>query len=195
MKRRISLYAVAWIVLLALFNVIAFVSVGWTGQEKYTSSFWIGYVLITIAFIGQLICTITALNTDNAKKLFYGISLIKTSYIGLIVSFVVGGLCMLISPLPYWIGGILCAIILGINILSVVKATAAVDEVEKIDKKIADKVNQVADKARELAEELHRKVTPEELAKETGMAEKAIRDAVRMSGFKIEDIEYAKDSL
>ena len=66
---------------------------------------------------------------------------------------------------------------------------------EKIDKKIADKVNQVADKARELAEELHRKVTPEELAKETGMAEKAIRDAVRMSGFKIEDIEYAKDSL
>jgi len=136
MKRRISLYAVAWIVLLALFNVIAFVSVGWTGQEKYTSSFWIGYVLITIAFIGQLICTITALNTDNAKKLFYGISLIKTSYIGLIVSFVVGGLCMLISPLPYWIGGILCAIILGINILSVVKATAAVDEVEKIDKKI-----------------------------------------------------------
>jgi len=66
---------------------------------------------------------------------------------------------------------------------------------EKIDKKIADKVNQVADKARELAEELHRKVTPEELAKETGMTEKAIRDAVRMSGFKIEDIDYAKDSL
>jgi len=66
---------------------------------------------------------------------------------------------------------------------------------EKIDKKIADKVNQVADKARELAEELHRKVTPEELAKETGMTEKTIRDAVRMSGFKIEDIDYAKDSL
>ncbi len=60
---------------------------------------------------------------------------------------------------------------------------------EKTDKKVADKVNQVADRARELAEELHRKVTPEELSRETGLSEKAIRDAMRMSGYKIEDIE------
>ena len=49
-------------------------------------------------------------------------------------------------------------------------------------------MNQVADKARELAEQLRRKVTPEELAQETGMPLKAIEDAMRMSGFKIEDI-------
>lgn len=58
----------------------------------------------------------------------------------------------------------------------------------KTDRKVADKVNLVADKARELAEELHRKVTPEELARETGLSLKAIQDAYRMSGFKIEDI-------
>lgn len=58
----------------------------------------------------------------------------------------------------------------------------------KTDRKVADKVNLVADKARELAEELHRKVTPEELARETGISLKAIQDACRMSGFKIEDI-------
>ncbi len=58
----------------------------------------------------------------------------------------------------------------------------------KTDRKVADKVNLVADKARELAEELHRKVTPEELARETGLSLKAIQDACRMSGFKIEDI-------
>jgi len=57
------------------------------------------------------------------------------------------------------------------------------------DKKVADKVNKVADKARELAGELHRKVTIEELAEETGMSEKAIEDAMRMSGFAIEDLE------
>lgn len=60
---------------------------------------------------------------------------------------------------------------------------------EKTDRKVADKVNDVADKARELAKELHRKVTPQELAGETGLSEKAIRDAMRMSGYKIEDIE------
>ena len=136
MKKRFHLYIVVWAVLLALFNVIAFVSVGWAGQEKYTSSFWIGYIFITVMFIGQLICSYMAFKADSAKKLFYNISLIRTSYIGLIVSFIVGGLCMLISPLPYWVGVIVCAIVLVANVLSVIKATAAIDEIERIDTKV-----------------------------------------------------------
>lgn len=57
------------------------------------------------------------------------------------------------------------------------------------DRRILDKVNKVAEKAKELAKELRRKVTVEELAAESGMSEKAIRDAMRMSGFAIEDLE------
>lgn len=57
------------------------------------------------------------------------------------------------------------------------------------DQKVLERVNMVADRARELAGELHRKVTVEELAGETGMSEKTIRDAMRMSGFAIEDLE------
>ena len=60
---------------------------------------------------------------------------------------------------------------------------------EKTDQKIADKVNLVAEKAGELAGELHRKVTPEELARESGLSLKVILDACRMSGYKIEDIQ------
>lgn len=63
------------------------------------------------------------------------------------------------------------------------------------DEKIAAKVNKVADKARELAEEYHRKVTVQELAMETNLSEKAILDACRMSGRKIEDIDYVQDDL
>ena len=138
MKKRVGLYIAAWAVLLVLFNVIAFVSVGWSGQEKYTSSFWIGYVFITAMFIGQLICSIMAFKADNEKKLFYNISLIRTSYIGLVVSFIVGGLCMLISPLPYWVGVIICAIVLVANVLSVVKATSTIEEVERVDEKVKE---------------------------------------------------------
>ena len=58
----------------------------------------------------------------------------------------------------------------------------------KADKKVEEKVNLVADKARELAEELRRKVTPEELAQETDLSIKMIWDAMRMSGYKIEDL-------
>lgn len=60
---------------------------------------------------------------------------------------------------------------------------------EKEDQKVADKVNLVLEKAKALSEDLHRNVTVEELAAETKLSEKAIRDAVRMSGFKIEYID------
>lgn len=61
-------------------------------------------------------------------------------------------------------------------------------EETKKDQKIADKVNKVADAARELSEELHRKVTVEEVMAESGMSRKMIEDAVRMSGGKIEEL-------
>ena len=60
---------------------------------------------------------------------------------------------------------------------------------DKREQKVADKVNKVNDKAKELAEELHRKVTVSELSAETGMSESYIRDAMRMSGFQIEYLE------
>lgn len=136
MKKRFVYYGILWIILLALFNVIAFVAPGWEGYEKFTGGFWAGYVLITLMLIGQLICGWIALKEENSQKVFYKISLIRINYAGLIVSFIVGGLCMLISPLPYWVGIIVCAIVLVATILPLVKAAAAVEEVEQIDKKI-----------------------------------------------------------
>ena len=139
MKKVFKTYSVAWAVLLALFNIISFVSVGWVGIPKYTPSFWIGYVFITLSFIGQIVCAYFALKDDDIKKTFYNVSLISTSYTGLILSFVFGGLCMIISPLPYWVGIILCAIVLAINIIAVIKASTTVDIVSKIDDKVKTK--------------------------------------------------------
>lgn len=136
MKRAFKYYSVIWAVLFVLFNVIAFVSAGWAGHEKYTSSFWTGYVLIAATLIGQLVCGYFALKNDDFKKTFYHISLITTSYTGLILSFIFGGFCMLISQLPYWVGIILCAIVLAFNIIAVVKAAAAIEIVSNIDDKI-----------------------------------------------------------
>jgi len=136
MKKNFKVYLISWVVALALFNVIAFVVPSIPTLEKYTSSFWIGYVFITIALIGQLVCSYMALKDDAAKKLFYNISLVRISYIGLIVSFIIGGLCMLLSRLPYWVAVILCAIVLTVNVIAVLKAAVAINEVERIDQKI-----------------------------------------------------------
>ena len=59
----------------------------------------------------------------------------------------------------------------------------------KVDEKMVAKVNKVADAARELAQDLGRKVSVEELAAEGAFSKKAIEDAIRFSGRKIEDIE------
>jgi hypothetical protein len=131
MKKNFKLYLVAWTIVLALFNVISFV----VPAEK-TTSFWIGYIFISLTFIGQLVCSYTVFKANNATKIFYNLSLVKIGYVGLIASFVVGGLCMLISPLPYWVGVVACAFVLAANILSILKATAAVAEVERIDSEI-----------------------------------------------------------
>ena len=136
MKKLFKSYLILWAILLVLFNVIAFVSVGWGGQEKYTASFWIGYIAIMLMFGGQLYCAYLAFKADTAKKLFYNLSLIRISYTGLIASFIIGGLCMLISPLPYWVGIIGCAIVLAVSAMAVIKADVAVAEIERVDEKI-----------------------------------------------------------
>ena len=136
MKKTFKSYFVIWTILFVLFNVVAFVSVGWEGQEKYTASFWVGYIFIALALVGQLLCAKVAFEAKNLTKLFYNLPLISVSWTGLLVSFVIGGLCMLISPLPYWVGVIVCSVVLAITAIAVIKANVVAEAVTEIDKKI-----------------------------------------------------------
>lgn len=138
MNKNQKRYIGFWAILFVLFQLIAFISPGWINIEKYTSSFWIGYAFITASFIGQLICALSALKEKNLTKLFYKIPLIRISYTGLIVSFVFGGACMLLSLLPYWIGALVAVIVLAATALALVKASAAADIVAEIDSKISE---------------------------------------------------------
>lgn len=138
MKKRIGLYSVVWVILLALYNALAIISVKMTVQEKYTSTFWVVYAFTTLMFVGQYICTLFAFKADSANKVFYRISLIKTSYAGLVCSLIFGGISMIISPRFYWVGVALCVIVLAANIFSVIKATGAIVEVERVDEKVKE---------------------------------------------------------
>jgi RNA polymerase primary sigma factor len=55
--------------------------------------------------------------------------------------------------------------------------------------KVLELVQEVADKAKELSEDLRRKVTVEELAEETGWDQEKIRSAIKFSGDNIEDLD------
>lgn len=67
-------------------------------------------------------------------------------------------------------------------------------DAEELDQKIVEKVNEISEKAKELAEDLKRKVTPKELAEETGISIEDILEAVRISGNNIEDIDGKEDT-
>lgn len=59
----------------------------------------------------------------------------------------------------------------------------------KLDWKIVKRTNEILEKAKELSEDLKRKVTPEELAQETGLKLDTVLEAVRLSGDNIEYLE------
>ena len=137
MNKKQQHYIAFWAILFILFQAIAFISPGWIKYDKYTASFWIGYIFINASFLLQLQCAIYALKEENLTKLFYKIPLIRVSYTGLILSFLLGGACMLISPLPYWIAALTAVIVYAATALAVVKASAAADLVEAVDSRIS----------------------------------------------------------
>lgn len=61
------------------------------------------------------------------------------------------------------------------------------------DEAIAEKVNKVFEKAKELSEELGRKVSVDELAENTKLSKKSIVEAIKLTGNKIEEIEYTEE--
>lgn len=66
-------------------------------------------------------------------------------------------------------------------------------DLRRQDRGIVERLNEIQDKAKELSEDMGRRVTPRELALETGIVEEEILEAVRISGFQMEHIEVEGD--
>ena len=137
MKRNFGIYSIIWAICLAVFNVIVFVTPNEIGGiSKFSGSFWVGYIFITIAFIGQLICAFFAFKPRNFEKLFYKIPLISVSYSGLVLMLIAGSVFMAAPTLPEWIGIIVCVLILAFSAIAIIKASAAAEIVSGIDEKV-----------------------------------------------------------
>lgn len=140
MRKTLGYFTAVWAICIAVFNVICFATPRYiAGTDKFAGSFWVGYAFITAAFLGQLACAFIAFRTENLQKLFHNLPLFKISYTGLLSMLVAGSIVMLIPNLPKWIGVIVCLIILAYSVVAVLKASAAAEAVNDIDKKIKDK--------------------------------------------------------
>lgn len=150
MKKSFKLYAACWAILLALFNVICFVTPdSAAGMNKFGGAFWAGYAFITAAFIGQLVCAYITLKGENLAKTFLNLPLITISYSATVLTVVVGALCMAIPDLPDWVAIIVCACILGFSAISLIKASGAAQAVADVDEKIKAKTAFIKTAAKE----------------------------------------------
>ena len=148
MKKNFKFYAIGWVVLLGLFNLLAFIIPAWPNMAKFTASFWIGWGVTIGAFFGQLLCSWLAFKDNSAKKTFYKLSMFSVSYAGLVSLFVVAMICIIVTPLPYWIAAIACGVVLAVNIVAVAKAQVAINLVIAVDEKI-EKATAFIDEMRE----------------------------------------------
>lgn len=135
MKKGYDHYFGIWFSLFALFNGVAIFLIC-AGAESYAQpAFWIGYGLVDLSFLGQVLCTAMAIRAKSMQKLFYNLPLIRISYLALIVSFLTGGAFMVLLPGAYWTCGLVSLAILVLEAVAVLKATAAAELIEAVDQK------------------------------------------------------------
>lgn len=177
MKSKFKYYLIIWTLIVIAFNVIVFVVPRTiAGVDRFTGSFWVGYVFIMIMLVAQLGIGWLTFKEDNLTKLFYNISLIRISFIGMIAMGIVGMICMLIPILPVWVGIIICLLVLIFNAIALSSAHAAISTVEEIDKKIKGKTFFIKSLTVDV-EMLKEKTSIPEIANEL----KSLYDAVRYS--------------
>lgn len=189
MSKNVKLYAVVWVILVALFNAIVFITPSeYNGVDKFTDTFWIGYALVTIAFIGQLVCSYIGLKEDNLTKVFYNIPLLRISIVGLVVSIIAGAVLMAIPTIESWIAAIVCLVILGFVAIATIKAEVVGDVVSAIDNKIKAQTFFIKNLTVDAQNLLARANTPEAKAVVNKVYE-AIRYSDPMSNENLNDIE------
>ena len=187
-KKGFKYYFVTWLILLSVFNVAVFVSPDAAGgMTKFGGAFREGYIFITLAFIGQLICAYFAFKADSTKKFFYKIPLIQISRGGLILTLIFGAMCMAIPNLPNWIGVVLCFVVLAFTAISIVKATAAGDIVSEIDEKVEIKTSLIKALAAD-AESLMSVAKAPELMTEVKKVYQALRYSDPVSNASLDEI-------
>ncbi len=131
MKEVFKPYFRIWVICFALFNVSAFLI-----PRTVKGNFWIAYIFINLALIGQLYCVKRALNAETLQNLFYNIPIITIGRTGALIMLIFGIAAMAIPAIPDWLAVIVCMLVLGFTAVAVISTSSVSEEVGRIDEKI-----------------------------------------------------------
>lgn len=185
MKKARNTFVIIWAICFALYNVIVFVA----PNDNYgTEGFWVGYALITVALVGNLICSFIALNSKTNAKLFTNIPFATASVVEIIVSAVAGAVLMTVRGIETWAAIIAATIILAISVIIslIVKTTG--DTVGDIDDKIKKQTSFIKGITLD-AEMLMTSAGNDEIKAEIKKVYEAFRFSDPMSSDELNDVE------
>ena len=140
MKKYFKDYLKAWLIVFIVFQVIAFCIPAPAGMEKFTKSFWTGYIASVIALLGQLACTWYAFNeSDTKEKAFLNVPLITISFTCMVLTLIVGAMCMFFPVFKVWVEVVVLVVILGFYALTVVSVTSSAKVAQATEQGVKEK--------------------------------------------------------
>lgn len=166
-------------VLAILISVIAFA----VPTEK-TASFWIAYIFTLVAIFGQ----ICVWKRGNRKSKFLGLSTLYVSSIYLAAQLIVFAIFKAIPTLPTWSAIVICCVIFGMAIVSILSVQSAQTEIERVENKVNTKVSYIRNMQTEVEMLAEIETNPEVRENLKELAEK-IRFSDPMSSEKLQALE------
>ena len=115
--------------------LLAFLILSWAIPFQRTATFWVGFIFGIIGILASALGIAFAFKKGgDARSKFYGFPITRIAVIYLIVQIIISFILMgLASIAPYWIGLIVCILILLGALLGFIAADTVRDEIERQD--------------------------------------------------------------
>jgi predicted transcriptional regulator len=130
-----GMYFVAAFIVLAVFNVIAFII-----PFKREAGFWTGYGFSMAAMFLCVGVGLYALGREEMRSKFYGMPLAYMAWFYLAVQLITGLAIMAIPAIPYQAGVIAGTVLLGGFLVGLIGVNTGKKMIERVDQKIREKV-------------------------------------------------------
>lgn len=129
---------IAAVIILALFNVIAFVA-----PFIRLESFWIGYVFTMIAIVLITATSLYAFRGESMRSKFYGLPMPTILWTYLVIQIVLGFIFMAAPMIPVWISLIISLALMIFFLLGLIALNPAIEYIEKFDQKVEEKTDYI----------------------------------------------------
>jgi hypothetical protein len=134
-RKNLLLTGLIYIILLAAFNLLAFVIF-----KRHSNVFWISYAFMTLAFVVQIISMLLSFKKADVETVFFGIPLASLSVFYLTAELCVGAIFMIFQDIGATVPIVIQVLLLTAFAVIAIIALMARDTTQEIGDRIKEKI-------------------------------------------------------